>query len=64
MKRDNNHRKLKRAAKIDANIIYQESNGRWLFNGNGDRKGFGGQGGMFAILESAPILSADHFILI
>lgn len=59
-----NRRQLKRAAKSDADIIYQESNGRLFFNSNGDSKGFGDQGGMFAILESAPILSADHFILI
>jgi hypothetical protein len=59
-----NRRQLKRAAKSDADIIYQESNGRLFFNANGDTKGFGDQGGMFSILESTPFLSSDHFILI
>jgi Ca2+-binding RTX toxin-like protein len=59
-----NRRQLKRVAKSDADIIYQESNGRLFFNANGDTKGFGDQGGMFAILESTPFLSSDHFILI
>lgn len=59
-----NRRQLKRASKSDADIIYQESNGRLFFNANGDTKGFGDQGGMFAILESTPFLSADHVILI
>jgi hypothetical protein len=59
-----NRRQLKRASKSDADIIYQESSGRLFFNANGDTKGFGDQGGMFAILESTPFLSANHVILI
>lgn len=57
-------RQLMREAKTSTDIIYQESNGRLYFNANGDTKGFGNQGGMFAILESTPFLIADHFILI
>jgi hypothetical protein len=60
----NNKRDLRRASKSSADIIYHAPSGKLFFNANGDTKGFGSQGGMFAILESAPILSADHFILI
>ena len=59
-----NRRQLMREAKTSTDIIYQESNGRLYLTSNGDTKGFGNQGGMFAILESTPFLIADHFILI
>jgi Ca2+-binding RTX toxin-like protein len=59
-----NGKQLRRAAKTDTDIIYQESSGKLFFNSNGDEKSFGNKGGLFAILESTPFLNADHFILI
>ena len=59
-----NNKKVKRVAKSDADIIYNESSGKLYFNANHDDKGFGAKGGLFAILESTPILSADQFIMI
>lgn len=59
-----NNKQVKRAAKSDADIIYNESSGKLYFNANLDDKGFGAKGGLFAILESTPMLSADQFMLI
>ena len=53
----------KRAAKTSTDFIYQQTNGQLYFNGNGETKGFGRNGGLFAIFESTPILGLDQFQL-
>jgi hypothetical protein len=50
-------------AKTSIDLIYEQSSGRLYFNGNGDIKGFGSNGGLLAIFETAPQLSADLFLL-
>ena len=56
-------RERKRAAKTSTDFIYQQTNGQLYFNGNGETKGFGRNGGLFAIFESTPILGLDQFQL-
>lgn len=59
------NRKQRRAlAKSDADIIYQQSSGELFFNANGEDKGFGKSGGMFAILEGSPLISSSNLMLI
>jgi len=58
-----NRKELKNAARGDADIIYHESKGRLYFNANDQARGFGNTGGLFAILENRPDLSADQFLL-
>ena len=57
-------RERQRAAKTSTDFIYQQSSGRLYFNGNGETKGFGRNGGLFAVFESAPLLGVDQFELI
>jgi len=57
-------RELKRATKSNVDIIYHESASRLYFNANGEENGFGTRGGLFAILEGAPQITANHITLI
>ena len=57
-------KQLKRAAKTDADILYNTSTSRIYFNANGEDKGFGARGGLFAVFEGAPLITANEFILI
>lgn len=57
-------RERQRAAKTSTDFIYQQSSGRLYFNGNGETKGFGRDGGLFAVFESTPLLGVDQFQLI
>lgn len=57
-------KQLKRAARTESDIIYNSTTSRLYFNANGDDKGFGTKGGLFAVFEGAPIITADAFILI
>jgi len=59
-----NRKQLRAMAKSDADIIYQESSGQLFFNANGEEKGFGKSGGMFAILEGSPLISSSNLMLI
>jgi hypothetical protein len=59
-----NRKKAKKAARTDSDIIYERSSGRLYFNANDDDKRFGAQGGLFAVLESSPLISSSDFILI
>lgn len=59
-----NRKQLRAMAKSDADIIYQESSGQLFFNANGEDKGFGKSGGMFAILEGSPLISSSNLMLI
>ena len=56
-------RGTKRAAKTDVDIIYNQSSGKLYFNANDDNKSFGSKGGLFAVLESSPLVSSSDFIL-
>ena len=59
-----NKRSSKRAARTDTDIIYNESSGKLYFNANDDSKGFGNKGGLFAILESSPLISSSDITII
>jgi hypothetical protein len=59
-----NRKQLRALAKSDADVIYQESSGQLFFNANGEVKGFGKSGGMFAILEGSPLISSNNLMLI
>ena len=59
-----NKRSSKRAARTDTDIIYNESSGKLYFNANDDSKGFGKKGGLFAILESSPLISSSDITII
>ncbi len=52
----------KAAATSDAYIVYNTNNGNLFYNANGDRAGFG-SGGQFAILEGAPEVDANDFVI-
>jgi hypothetical protein len=54
---------LKSAARGDFDVIYLEPRGELYFNQNGDARGFGRSGGLFAILETAPSISSEQFML-
>ena len=56
-------RGTKRAAKTDADIIYNQSSGKLYFNANDENKSFGSKGGLFAVLEASPLVSSSDFIL-
>lgn len=57
------NRGAKRAAKTDVDIIYNQSSGKLYFNANDDNKSFGSKGGLFAVLESSPLVSSSDFIV-
>jgi hypothetical protein len=59
-----NKRASKQAAKTDKDIIYELSSGKLYFNANTEDKGFGKQGGLFAILEGSPVIGSSNFILV
>jgi len=52
----------KAAATSDAYIVYNSNNGNLFYNANGNKAGFGG-GGQFAILEGAPEVDANDFVI-
>jgi hypothetical protein len=54
----------KELSRSDAEIIYHEPSGKMFFNANGEDRGFGRRGGLFAILEDAPIIGSDQLMLI
>ena len=54
---------LKKLSKQDIDFIYDQKKGGLYFNENGADKGFG-DGGIIAILEGAPDLSADNLVFI
>lgn len=59
-----NRQQLRAMAKSGADIIYQEQTGQLFFNANGEEKGFGKSGGLFAILEGSPLISSTNLMLI
>lgn len=56
-------RELRRASRTSADILYHQPSGQLFFNANGSARGYGSEGGLFAILEQSPSLSAEQFIL-
>jgi hypothetical protein len=56
-------KELKSAARGDFDVIYLEPRGELYFNQNADARGFGRGGGLFAILETAPSISSEQFML-
>jgi hypothetical protein len=58
-----NRKGSRRAARTDNDIIYEQSTGRLYFNANSGDQGFGSKGGLFAILESTPLISDSQFVI-
>ena len=58
-----NRKGSRRAALTDNDIIYEQSTGRLYFNANSGDQGFGNKGGLFAILDSSPLISESQFVI-
>ena len=58
-----NRKASQRAARTANDIIYEQSTGRLYFNANSGDRGFGSKGGLFAILESTPLINNSHFVI-
>ena len=54
-------KELKSAAKDDASIIYDQGKGKLFYDANGDKKGFGNDGGQILKLKGSPELEEDNF---
>jgi hypothetical protein len=52
-----------RAARTDNDVIYEQSTGRLYFNANSSDQGFGSKGGLFAILDSSPLIGDSQFVI-
>tara|TARA_B100001057_G_scaffold442554_1_gene478031 strand:+ start:422 stop:5413 length:4992 start_codon:yes stop_codon:yes gene_type:complete len=51
-------KRVKKAAKVDADFVYHQRSGKLFFNPNGSIKRWGA-GGLFAVLEGKPVLMSD-----
>lgn len=58
-----NKKGSRRAALTDNDIIYEQSTGRLYFNANSGDQGFGNKGGLFAVLDSSPLISESQFVI-
>ena len=58
-----NWKESQRAARTDNDIIYEQSTGRLYFNANSGDQGFGSRGGLFAILDSSPLIGDSQFVI-
>ena len=58
-----NRKGSQRAARTDNDIIYEQSTGRLYFNANSGDQGFGSRGGLFAILDSSPLIGDSQFLI-
>jgi len=58
-----NTKASKRAARSDNDIIYEKSTGKLYFNSNDSDHGYGKKGGLFAIMESSPLISRNDFVI-
>ncbi|MED5384702.1 MAG: hypothetical protein VX481_09165, partial [Cyanobacteriota bacterium] len=54
-------KELKSAAKDDASIIYDQGKGKLFYDANGDKKGFGNDGGQILKLKGSPELDEEDF---
>ena len=57
-------RQLQAQRKLPSNIIYYETKGKLYFDQNGTQKGFGEEGGLFAILKGGPDLTESSFLIV
>ena len=55
---------LQNTCKSSADIIYVQPQGKLYFNSNGEDRGFGRNGGLFAIIDQSPALTADHLLVV
>ena len=58
-----NRKGSQRAARTDNDIIYEQSTGQLYFNANSNDQGFGSKGGLFAILDSSPLIGDSQFVI-
>lgn len=58
-----NRKGSQRAARTDNDIIYEQSTGQLYFNANSSDQGFGSKGGLFAILDSSPLIGDSQFVI-
>jgi len=58
-----NRKGSQRAARTDNDVIYEQSTGRLYFNANSNDQGFGSKGGLFAILDSSPLIGDSQFVI-
>lgn len=59
-----NKEERKALAMSDVDIIYQQNTGQLFFNANGTDAKCGQNGGLFAVLEGAPLIGAENFVVI
>lgn len=52
-----------RAARTGSDIIYEKFTGQLFFNANDEDRGWGKQGGLFAIVDASPMLGSSDFII-
>jgi len=57
-------RQLKAQKTQPSNFTYYEDKGRLYFDQNGTQKGYGDEGGLFAILKSGPDLTESSFLIV
>ena len=57
-------RQLKAQQTLPSNIIYFEAKGKLYFDQNATEKGYGKEGGLFAILKGGPDLTESSFQII
>ena len=56
-------KRMKKAARLDADFVYHQLSGKLFFNPDGAIKGWG-DGGLFAKLQGAPELGAENFTIV
>lgn len=56
-------RSLRRAARSNTDVLYLQSSGELFFNANGSARGFGTDGGLFAVLEGKPALAMAQLLM-
>ena len=54
-----NNNIVKELSREDADIIYLQSKGKLIYDSNDDKKGFGKQGGVFAVMKGKPEIIED-----
>ena len=55
---------LKAQEKQASNFTYYEAKGKLYFDQNGAKKGYGDEGGLFAILKGGPDLTESSFLIV
>lgn len=57
-------RRVKNASEGDANLIYNEKNGKLYYDANGSERGLGNDGGAFAQLLGSPEFQVTDLVLL